>query len=204
MAQFRDKPRDIKDSTRSNNRKKKSSDSNERRRKEAAKQTNSDAARRALQQAEVAKQATQRVASEDKRKTGVSVGTEFVATVANAFLPGAGKLLKPAIEGGLEWLSFQDTGISQEQAERQRAQKERAKDRNRYGDSAPTAAGVAPVDPILETPADAEQEVAKENTQTASREAKKRKKKAGTKTILTTPLGATETAKTAVTKLGGY
>ena len=55
---------------------------------------------------------------------------------------------------------------------------------------------------IIETP---DTEMATIAAETATEEARRRnkKKKETTQTVLTSPLGATETAKTAVTKLGG-
>lgn len=62
--------------------------------------------------------------------------------------------------------------------------------------SAPT------VEDVIETP---DADIAKGAAETAQEEVKRRskKKKETTQTVLTSPLGATTTAKTAITKLGG-
>ena len=62
--------------------------------------------------------------------------------------------------------------------------------------------GASIADDVIETP---EPEIKKKAAETAAEEARRRnkKKKKTTQTVLTSPLGATTTAKTAVTKLGG-
>ena len=124
----------------------------------------------------------------ERRQAGIDMGTGAVTTVLDAFIPGAGVFLKPTITKGFEALSDLDPGTTQTQRDRI----ETSRNRNR---ARPEEAAALPV---IEDEAD----TPPSDAGNAARVAKKRKK--GTKTVLTSPLGATETAKTAVAKLGGY
>ena len=124
----------------------------------------------------------------NKRAAGVGIGTDITTAILDVFAPGAGSLASPTIKKGFELLSDLDPGTTQEQ----RARREEARNSNR---ARPQEAAALPV---IEGEADAPAT----DESNAARVAKRRKK--GTKTVLTSPLGATETARTAVAKLGGY
>jgi len=174
MAQFRDRPGDISNKRRSDERRKAN-----------------DSSRRAR----------------EKQETGKSITGQVLKTIANAVVPGSGLVGADAIEAGVDWLFKQDVGEKAGTPEQQVRAEERRKDSNARSRASTTKANAAvtqeKVDEEVIEPT--EPDAPLQDTQKAAlvaKAAKKRKK--GTETVLTSPLGATETAKTAVFKLGGY
>lgn len=134
-------------------------------------------------------------------KTALNITKSIVSVVGNMALPGLGSLLGE----GVEWASQQEDTRTPEQ----KARMDSAMDstRGRGGDARPddpyanTASPVKKEDATVNTADSAMDDKSKASD--VAKDQKRKKKKSGSQTILTSPLGATETAKTAITKLGG-
>lgn len=138
--------------------------------------------------------------SSRRKKEWADNAKVIVESVSNAIIPGSGLLTGPigGVIGGL--LSEQDTGLTPEQQTRidtQKAQRRERRDGGLYGEGTKEAEDIIEELPPVDDSSDESKasDIAKDV---------KKKKRTGTKQVLTSPLGATETAKTAVAKLGGY
>jgi hypothetical protein len=191
MAQFRDKPGDISNASRSQRtkeRNQRNSDSNERRRK---KQVDAYTAMAASKRADAEFTA--------KKDSAVGAVSSVLGTLADTFVPGVGKFVGETAGKGVDWLYENAPAPTDANLAAGKRRAARDSSDNLYGAGTAEAAAVAPVD--SEQASEVENEAAAVD---AGKAARRKRKKTGTKQILTSPLGATETAKTAVSKLGGY
>lgn len=133
-----------------------------------------------------------------KKKKWAENARVLVGTISNAIVPGSGAIMGPIGAKIGEQLATGEVGTTPEQREKRRLATRHNKPDRGYKPTRQTeveavAPETEPLPPITD-----------EGEATRVADAAKKKKRKGIKTVLTSPLGATETAKTAVAKLGGY
>lgn len=130
---------------------------------------------------------------------GIKVVSGITQLVGNLIVPGLGSLLG----AGIDYAAENDTGKGNGNNPMNSGQYRGAEGRPAELPVSEVAKSPVAVAPPVSDQAQEQEKIKEAGRVAKDRASKMRKKKKGTETILTSPLGATETAKTAITKLGG-